>query len=295
MKGTIMRRPAVLLILLSALALGATGAATVALGNDEHSAEAARPRSAQRMPGEFRARLPKALAAKPSPARAQTQAQVLAAVLQGMPAGDIADAHVGEPPAGFVPAPSLGEVGTAWVYVTVRAPDHTDGNVVAEWESNLIGGAIREANHALKLPDVLGQTTTIVYPDATSFGPNSQVNAQPFARATLARTVALDRIRTRLAQRPEFARVSLSVLEPYGVAVLATVWLDGNSTLGARRSAALEAFGDLDDYEGTLVRVLDSSGSVVRIAAYSARTGVGSGWSRPGEPSDGLNLAVETS
>ena len=286
-----MRRHSLLLMSVSALALGATVVTTVALGGKQQ-ANAARSKG---VPTQFRARLTKIAAVQRSTPHLPTQAEVLAAVLQAVPGDDIADAHVGGPPPGFVAAPSLGEIGTAWVYVTVRASNHTDGNVVTYWESSLVAGAFREASHALNLSDVLGYTTTVVNPDATSFGPNAQVIGQPFVQQTLAKTAALDRIRARLAGRPQFVRSSLEVLQPYGAAVRATVWLAPNAKLKRGESAALDVFGDIHDYEGTLLRVVDSSGSIIRITAHSTLTGTGSGWSRPGEGPDGVPLGIDTS
>jgi hypothetical protein len=74
--------------------------------------------------------------------------------------------------------------------------------------------------------------------------------------------------------------------------VRATVWLGANKKLAIGESAAWDVFGDIHDYEATLVQVLDDSGATVRIVGHSTLTGLGSEWSPPGMPPEGVPLGV---
>jgi hypothetical protein len=216
---------------------------------------------------------------------AAAQAEVLRAVVHGLASSRLSDVRLGSPPPHFAEAPELGQLGTVWVYVTVDVRNEPVAQVRANWEAWLVIGAVREMSHDLGLPDVLGGTTRGIAP-----GPVSSVAGQPFGLKTAPAAAISSRIAARLKDSPLFASAETDFVQPYGAAPIVTVNLAPGVELAPGESAAIPIFGVDDDCEGIFLYVRDQTGEVVRVAAYAARTGWGSGWGRPDVGLDGIPI-----
>jgi class 3 adenylate cyclase len=191
---------------------------------------------------------------------------------------DFVEVRIDSPPEGFQHAAELGEVGTRWAYVTVRARDAESGMPFARWEAELLVGALREAFHARALADILGSTTTVLRPNGTHER-SSGVIAVPFGRAVLNESEASRRIQARRARDPRLRNTVITFVHAVVAAPIAVTTLPalGAFRPGERVAAAL--LGPLDDYEGAFVTVRAPSGRAIRAFGYASKTGVGMSWS----------------
>jgi hypothetical protein len=211
------------------------------------------------------------------------QQQLLDAVAAGFPAGDIVSASIGTPSGSFQPAPTIDEVGTAWLNVTVKAADQNYGRAYATWEAQLLAGAFREASHTMGLPDLLGVTTTLQYPDGTTSSPWSNAIGQPFGKTVASLADATKAINAALSSDPRFAPgSSVHFIKPLDGAAVIDVKLAHPADFPGGSSVAMALLGDPNKYEGVFIRVTDPAGKLLRVAGYATFTGVGIGESTPG-------------
>src|SRR5438552_9041805 len=129
----------------------------------------------------------------------------------------------------------------------------------------------------MQLPNLLGVTTTAEYPDGGKSEPWSAAIAAPFGKRTLSAQAALANVDARIKADHRFSTSSVSIIRPLDGAPILTVTLSEAASVARGESMALAVFGDLEQYEGSFVKVVDSSGSVVRVAGYATFTGIGIG------------------
>jgi hypothetical protein len=208
---------------------------------------------------------------------------LLRRVIAGVDASIVLGAVLGAPPEGFQAEPRFGEVGNRWLYLEMKADGTERGLVEPNWEAMLVTGAYRDLAHAANLPDLLGYTVQLRFPDRSLSAPDSTAIAQPFTHDVIAddqRAAASVKAHVQqMAVRGESMRVlhaaSPAIAETLSAANPADLLKDG---LGSIQQSV---FGDINDYDGALVRVVDGDGKVVATAAYSARLGIGTGWADP--------------
>ena len=85
----------------------------------------------------------------------------------------------------------------------------------------------------------------------------------------------------RIKADHRFSTSSVSIIRPLDGAPILTVTLSEAASVARGESMALAVFGDLEQYEGSFVKVVDSSGSVVWVAGYATFTGIGIGVGAP--------------
>ena len=210
----------------------------------------------------------------------------------------ILTAQIGAPPAGYQEAPQLQVYGQAWLYVAVRTEAGGAAWVMPYWQAQLLAGAFRDQSHAQGLPDLLGESVSVVSSTGSILHEDSNVIAGPFthavdeepqdqiARRLDGRIAALQGIRSSTVsfETPLFAApaVKLSVSD-------GSVFLRDNSV----PMLANHIFGDFGSYEGTFLEVDDASGHPLRVGAYASRTQKGVGWNSPDVPQPSLDVSNE--
>jgi hypothetical protein len=80
----------------------------------------------------------------------------------------------------------------------------------------------------------------------------------------------------------------VSYLQAFAAAPLITARLSSPGALRAGDSLSL--LGDLDQYEASWLKIVDSSGATLRVSGYDAPTGIGAGASNGALQSDGVPL-----
>jgi hypothetical protein len=276
------RRSALSLLVLAAL-IAAAALTASAKGNKVVPMEARLPdQLQQRLAAVERVRRAR-LGARP----ADDQQLLVEAILRGLPP-DFVDVKVGSPPEGFQQAPQIGEVGTRWVYVTVRARDGGAGMPFARWEAELVAGALREASHAVGLPDVLGSTTTVLRPDGISER-SSGVIAVPFGERVATEAQAGTRIRNSRDRDPRLRKTTLTFVHALHASPVVITTLPAMGSFQPGESVAAALLGPVTDYEGAFVMVRDPNGRTIRAVGYASTTGVGFSWSDSAAGSDTVN------
>ena len=194
---------------------------------------------------------------------------------------DLLKAGLGSPPDGFVAAPQFGELGATWLYLQLAAADRSGAAVVANWQAMLIAGAYRDAAHTRNLPDLLGYSVQLSFPDGTVSGIDSTVIAEPFTHAVRdAATVQQDVARRVSALAGVHLTGEKTRNTGIGDAIVATVATTPDHV--ARRGLpqlTTDVFDDPGAPEGSLLVVEDeSTGAVIAVSGFSARTGIGTAW-----------------
>jgi hypothetical protein len=212
---------------------------------------------------------------------------LIKAVLRGFPP-DFVEVKLGIPPSGFEQNDSLGEVGTRWVYATIRARDAGPGMPFARWEAELVAGALREAPHALGLPGVLGSTTVVVRPDGSSVR-SSAVIAVPVGQTVITENQAAARINNHRARDPRLANTTVGFVHPLQAAAVLTTTLPELHAFRPGESVAAALLGPVNDYEGAFVTVRDPTGRPIRAVGFANTTGAGFSWSSSSAGSDTVN------
>jgi hypothetical protein len=206
-------------------------------------------------------------------------------VVAGTDHSIIVNAVLGAPPDGFQEAPQFGEVGHRWLYLEIKADGTEGGLVEPNWEAMLAAGAYRDLAHAANLPDLLGYTVQLRFPDHSLSAPDSTVIAQPFAHDVLTDDQrAVDAVKAHVNRIAGLRGASMRLLHAASPAVVETLTVTNPTAVLSEGLGSLQqsVFGEINDYEGTLVRVVDADGDLVATSAYSTRLGIGSGWSKPG-------------
>jgi hypothetical protein len=197
----------------------------------------------------------------------------------------VVNAVLGAPPDGFQEAPQFGELGHRWLYLEMKADGTEGGLVEPNWEAMLAAGAYRDLAHAANLPDVLGYTVQLQFPDHSLSAPDSTVIAQPFTHDVITDDQrAADAVIAHVRQIAGLRGASMRVLHAASPSVVETLTVTNPTTLLSEGLGSLQqsVFGEINDYEGTLVRVVDANGDLVATSGYSTRLGIGTGWSKPG-------------
>jgi hypothetical protein len=210
---------------------------------------------------------------------------LLRRVVAGTDHSIVVNAVLGAPPEGFQEAPQFGEVGHRWLYIEMRADGTEGGLVEPNWEAMLVAGAYRDLAHAANLPDLLGYTVQLQFPDSSLSAPDSTVIAQPFTHNVITGDQrAADAVKAHVRQIPGLHGTSMRLLHAASPAVVETLTVTNPTTLLSAGLGSLQqsVFGEINDYDGILVRIVDSNGDLVATAAYSTRLGIGTGWSKPG-------------
>jgi hypothetical protein len=205
------------------------------------------------------------------------QQQLLDAIVAGFPAGDIVSASIATPSGSFQPVPTIDEVGTAWLNATVKAADRNYGRAYATWEGQLLAGAFREASHTMGLPDLLGLTTTLYFPDGTTSAPWSNAIGQPFGKTVASLAHATTAINAALGSDARFASGSVHFIKPLDGAAVIDVTLADPVDFPGESSVAMALLGDPNQYEGVFLRVTDPAGKLLGVSGYATFTGVGIG------------------
>jgi hypothetical protein len=206
-------------------------------------------------------------------------------VVAGTERSTVVDAILGAPPEGFQEAPQFGEVGHRWLYLEMKADGTEGGLVEPNWEAMLAAGAYRDLAHAANLPDLLGYTVQLQFPDHSLSAPDSTVIAQPFAHDVITDDQrAADAVKQHLRQIAGLRGASMRLLHAASPAVVETLTVTNPTALLGEGLGSLQqaVFGEINDYDGTLVRVVDAHGDLVATSAYSTRLGIGTGWAKPG-------------
>ena len=212
----------------------------------------------------------------------RSQLDLLSQILGGVDCNLFLDARIGTPPAGFEAAPRFGELGSAWLYLTLKADGTEAGLLQPDWEASIVAGAFRDLAHAASLPDVLGYSVQLVFPNGLASALDSTAIAEPFShRVTQQDADALANARGRLASLEHVRGSSERVLHAAAPAIVETITTDDPQAFVSRYSSLQEVFGDLANYDATLVRVVDGNGKLVALSGFATRVGVGGGWIRP--------------
>jgi hypothetical protein len=195
------------------------------------------------------------------------------------------NAILGAPPERFQEAPQFGEVGHRWLYLEMKADGTEGGLVEPNWKAMLAAGAYRDLAHAANLPDLLGYTVQLRFPDQSLSGPDSTVVAQPFAHDVITDDQrAADAVNSHVRRIAGLRGASMRLLHAASPAVVETLTVTNPTPLLSKGLGSLQqsVFGEINDYDGTLLRIVDAKGSLVATSAYSTRLGIGTGWSKPG-------------
>jgi len=213
----------------------------------------------------------------------RSQLDLLSQILGGVDRNLFVAARIGAPPAGFEAAPRFGELGSAWLYLTLKADGTEAGLVQPNWEASIVAGAFRDLAHAGSLPDVLGYSVQLVFPNGMASALDSSVIAEPFShRVTQEDADALANARGRLASLEHVRGSSERILHAAAPAIVETITTDDAESFVSRYSSLQDAvFGDLANYDATFVRVVDGNGKLVAVSGFSTRVGAGEGWIRP--------------
>lgn len=197
----------------------------------------------------------------------------------------VLNAVLGAPPDGFQEAPQFGEVGHRWLYLEMKADGTEGGLVEPNWEAMLAAGAYRDLAHAANLPDLLGYTVQLRFPDQSLSASDSTVIAQPFMHDVITDDQrAAEAVNTHVRQIAGLRGASMRLLHAASPAVVETLTVTNPTPLLSEGLGSLQqsVFGEINDYDGTLVRIIDANGNLVATSAYSTRLGIGTGWSKPG-------------
>lgn len=89
------------------------------------------------------------------------------------------------------------------------------------------------------------------------------------------------RARLREQMTTKIRLLSLEVAEPGGAAPVITLETSEPEGLFGEDWRKLTFVGELDPYEGYLIRLVDQRGELVWIKASASRAGAGMGWTRP--------------
>jgi hypothetical protein len=206
---------------------------------------------------------------------------LLRRVVAGVDASIVSNAVLGDPPTGFQAEPRFGEVGNRWLYLEMKADGTERGLVEPNWEAMLVTGAYRDLAHTANLPDLLGYTVQLRFPDRSLSAPDSTVIAQPFTHNVIADDQrAAAAVKTHVQQMAGVRGESMRVLHAASPAIVETLTAANPAELlkDGLGSIQQSVFGDINDYDGVLVRVVDGDGKIVATAAYSVRLGLGTGW-----------------
>jgi hypothetical protein len=210
---------------------------------------------------------------------------LLRRVVAGTDRSMVVNAVLGAPPEGFQEAPQFGEVGRRWLYLELKADGTEGGLVEPNWEAMLAAGAYRDLAHAANLPDLLGYTVQLRFPDQSLSAPDSTVIAQPFTHDVIADDQrAAAAVNTHVRRIAGLRGASMRLLHAASPAVVETLTVTNPTTLLSEGLGSLQqsVFGEINAYDGTLVRIVDGNGDLVATSAYSTRLGIGTGWSKPG-------------
>ena len=210
---------------------------------------------------------------------------LLRRVVAGTDHSIVVNAVIGTPPEGFQEAPQFGELGHRWLYLEMKADGTEGGLVEPNWEAMLTAGAYRDLAHAANLPDLLGYTVQLQFPDHSLSAPDSTVIAQPFTHDVIADDQrAADAVASHVRRVAGLRGSSMRILHAASPAVVETLTVTDPRTLLSEGLGSLQqsVFGEINDYDGTLVRLVDANGDLVGISGYSTRLGIGTGWAAPG-------------
>lgn len=208
------------------------------------------------------------LLAHPSAVGGHTRSAVLAAALSGVDASGLDIRPLTTPPPG-----STGQ----WLSATV--PSESD--VLDQWKALLVAGAdkhLAEINGGAPIQGIAIGTSAGVF---EYLDVSQCCNSSP---TTAVASVLTQQITAALKQL-NLTPVSVSFEEPEpGLLAPEVVAETADPSAASSISDPADAvFGDIQHYEGTYLKIVDSSGSTVRETAYAMRTGngLGNGTSSP--------------
>jgi hypothetical protein len=210
------------------------------------------------------------------------QQALLREVLAGLSNSQLSEIAFVSPPEDFEPQDAT------WLQFDVSAASQPEG-VRGFWQALLVAGAFRDESANRRLPYVAGKTITVRGPDGSVLDEGQSLIEQPLGHdVTPASDATLTGILRSGATRAKVRVRGISFAHPLGRAgaeVVVTT-ADANAFVRNRQTKLLDLLGPLYDpahpqADGVYLEVLDSSGNVVTISAYSVRTGEGLGYTRP--------------
>jgi hypothetical protein len=205
-----------------------------------------------------------------------------------MRASTIEEVALGLPPGCPADCPDPEKPVATWLELTVRAPDQGPGRVRAYWEGLLAAGAFRDESYARGLPEVLGKTINVMYPDGTvERGPETVISQPMLHNIAQSSTSTIETLFTDGAKRANVRIESLTFLQPMRQATALIISASDAKSLVQHRDEFLNdlagdiAYDENPLVEGILIEVRDDAGQPITSSAYSVRTGEGLGWTRP--------------
>jgi hypothetical protein len=157
------------------------------------------------------------------------ETRLLSRIASGMDASILGSLRLGQPPEGFTADPAIGATGTAWLYVTVKAPYESSAVVKASWQADLIAGAYRDLSHASGLPDLLGYSISVDFPDGRVLPAGASLAVGDFehgagvTNAASLTDVITQRLTTVSAQVGGFSSTKVSFVQPAGLAPVVVI------------------------------------------------------------------------
>jgi hypothetical protein len=197
--------------------------------------------------------------------------QLLAAVVAGLPRGSVDAARLGAPPPGWSAQPPRAG-GHRWLYIRMQA--RRDSHQIAKWQAEIVAGAFRIAAQQLRLGGLWGVSITVVDSDRKVSFPSIHVIAATPAFPTHSKASMRRRIEARLSNDPRFRKTRVDFIHGYGPIPVVTLRFEPASAFSTAMNAVRPIFGDPFFYEGFLLKVLDKSGEIVRLAGIANGTGV---------------------
>lgn len=198
---------------------------------------------------------------------------------------EVTEITIGAPPVGYAPAPEFGAVGSDWIYSTVQARESGSGSVRASWLSSMVAGGYRQLARMQAGSDLLGYSTTIVYPGGAQHTTGGIV-AAPISTAPAlsdsARSTAEGTLQAKL--QSAFADVNakgfafessngdLYASSNQGLAAAVTVDMSSAVTGAAVATLYRDLSSAADGEDGFYVEVRDPGGAVAYAAGSSTIT-----------------------
>jgi hypothetical protein len=146
---------------------------------------------------------------------------------------------------------------------------------IAEWQAEIIAGGFREASSDLGLDGLRGISTTVIDPQHKTSTPSMHVITAARGMRTPSETHMRRQIEANLSHDSRLAEARLRFIHAYGPVPIVTVRFEPPNAFDTAQDAIRPIFGDPKTYEGFLLKVVDASGKIIRLAALSNRTGAG--------------------
>lgn len=170
-----------------------------------------------------------------------------------------------------------------WLRIHVVEPDQRIGAIRGDWEANLLAGAVRDLAASEGLPPIIGRTILAVLPDGSptpyTYGVRmNSATTHSSIQSWTPKTLTADIKAT--AWRSGLSLASVTVQQPLGLAVVIKAVATDPSGFLSKRGKAVSALlgGSSKRFEGALVEVRDSSGTLLGSSAFATRAQTGVSW-----------------